>query len=85
MDQPAACNAPEVTVPTYDYVCEQCASPFEVRESIAQHTERPARPCPKCGSHNVARRFTPVNVAVGSRMGDGPAPSCDAAGCCCCG
>ncbi len=34
----------------------------------------------------VIRKFTPINLAAGSRTGAGPATSCDpAGGSCCCG
>lgn len=70
-------------MPTYDYHCQACANPFEVRMSIAEYSEHKAPSCPQCGSAKVVRRFTPINVAVGVRSDAGPAPSCDGGSCCC--
>jgi putative FmdB family regulatory protein len=72
-------------MPTYDYHCQDCAHPFEVRQSIAEYSERRTPSCPHCGSTNAVRRFTPVNLAVGGRSDDvGPAaPSCEGGSCCC--
>ncbi len=65
-------------MPAYDYVCQQCGEKFEVRMSIAAYSsgEKPA--CEACGSTDVARAFTPVNVLTGSRGGGSAssAPSC---------
>ncbi len=65
-------------MPAYDYVCQQCGAKFEVRMSIAAYSsgEKPA--CESCGSPDVARAFTAVNVLTGGRGSSGPAIS---AGC----
>ena len=70
-------------MPTYEYHCPECTKSFEVRLSIAEYSQRGAPSCPQCGSSNVTRCFTPVNVAVGGRSDDGPAPSCEGGSCCC--
>ena len=71
-------------MPTYDYRCQACTSPFEVRRSIAEYSERKTPSCPQCGSNDVVRRFTPINLAVGGRGDAGPAaPSCEGGSCCC--
>ena len=70
-------------MPTYEYQCQQCAAPFEVRQSIAQYSEGKTTSCPRCGSSDVVRRISPVSVAVGDRSDGGPAPSCDGGSCCC--
>ena len=72
-------------MPAYEYVCQQCDKPFEVHQTMAQHAERGAPPCPQCGSLRVTRRFAALNVGVGSKCGGGSAPGCDAGGGCCCG
>ncbi len=72
-------------MPLYEYVCQKCEKPFEVRQTMAQQAEDGAPACTACGSSRVTRRFAALNVAVGSRRGGGPAPGCDAGGACCCG
>ncbi len=73
-------------MPTYDYLCQECGKPFEMRLSIAEYSERKSSPCPHCGSPTVVRRFTPVNLATGSRAVAGPATGCDpTSSSCCCG
>lgn len=73
-------------MPTYDYLCQQCARPFEVRLSMAEYSESKSPPCPHCGSRTVIRRFTPINLATGSRPGAGTATGCGpTAGPDCCG
>lgn len=70
-------------MPVYEYVCQQCHQPFEVRRTMAQHAESGPPPCPACGSAQVTRRFAALNLAVGARGGGGPAHNCGSGGCCC--
>jgi len=67
-------------MPTYEYLCQQCARPFEVLQSMAQHAESRAPACPQCGSSKVTRRFAALNVAVASRTEGGSAPGCGCSG-----
>ena len=72
-------------MPIYDYVCQKCGKPFEVRLSIAEYSERETPGCPACGSRMVMRRFTPINLALGSHTGAGTVTDCnptDGPGCC---
>jgi len=39
-------------MPTYDYMCANCGSQFEIYQKI---TEGPKRLCPKCGKKKLKR------------------------------
>jgi len=58
-------------VPAYDYTCDDCGGPFEVRMSMAAYGagDRPA--CEACGSTHVTRTFTSVNVLTAGRGSSG--------------
>ncbi len=56
-------------MPAYDYVCQDCGARFEVRMSMSAYSEGAKVPCETCGSQNVVRAFTTVNVLTGSRGG----------------
>ena len=58
-------------MPAYDYVCQDCGAKFEVRMSMSAYSEGAKPPCDQCGSANVARAFTTVNVLTGGRGGSG--------------
>ena len=62
-------------MPAYDYTCDDCGAPFEVRMSIAAYGagEKPA--CEACGSAHVTRAFTAVNVLTAGRGSSGAARS----------
>lgn len=55
-------------MPSYDFVCQDCQRPYEVRLSMSAYSDGEGRTCPECGSGNVERAFTAVNV-IGSRSG----------------
>ena len=42
----------DVTMPTYDYLCDNCGHGFEKFQSI---TARTLRKCPKCGKNSLKR------------------------------
>jgi putative FmdB family regulatory protein len=65
-------------MPRYDYTCQQCNFPFEVRMTMSEYSEGKKPECPQCGSGDVERAFTSVSVLTGSRAGGGgsPAPAC---------
>ncbi|MBI4540960.1 MAG: zinc ribbon domain-containing protein [Gemmatimonadetes bacterium] len=72
-------------MPTYAHRCLVCDGSFEIRQSIADHDGQTAPPCPHCGSAQVTRSFTSLNVIT--HAGDGPAapPRCGPSsgpGCC---
>jgi len=58
-------------MPSYDFVCQDCKSPYEIRISMSAYSEGEGRQCPECKSNNVERTFTAVNVIAGSRSGGG--------------
>ena len=56
-------------MPAYDYVCQQCGEKFEVRMSISAYSSGDKPPCETCGSTDVVRAFTAVNVLTSGRGG----------------
>ncbi len=62
-------------MPAYDYVCRDCGERFEVRMSMSAYAEGAKASCERCGSSNVERAFTTVNVLVGGRGGSGSSGS----------
>lgn len=58
-------------MPSYDFVCQDCGAPYEVRLSISAYSAGEGRRCPSCGSEKVDRAFTAVNVIAGSHSGGG--------------
>jgi putative FmdB family regulatory protein len=56
-------------VPAYDYVCQDCGARFEVRMSMSAYSEGAKASCETCGSSNVVRAFTTVNVLTAARGG----------------
>jgi putative FmdB family regulatory protein len=69
---------PRGLVPAYGYTCDDCGASFEVRMSIAAYSAGEKAACEACGSADVSRTFTSVNVLTTGRGSSGPAPS---AGC----
>jgi putative FmdB family regulatory protein len=65
-------------MPTYDYICQDCRKPFEVRMSITAYSQSATPACPACGSMSVVRAFSAVNVLTSSR---GAGPSSDGRAC----
>ena len=56
-------------MPSYEFVCRDCEGPYEVRISMSAYSDGEGRQCPECGSDNVERAFTAVNIIAGSRSG----------------
>ena len=52
-------------MPSYDFVCQDCGTSFEVRLSMSAYGEGRGRECTHCGSIRVERAFTAVNVIAG--------------------
>ncbi len=46
-------------MPIYEYRCEACAERFE---ELLSSSDKPAPPCPKCGSANVVRVYSPFST-----------------------
>ena len=58
-------------MPRYDFVCQDCGSPFEARLSMSAYAAGEGRECPGCGSTKAERSFTAVNVIAGGGGGMG--------------
>lgn len=58
-------------MPSYEFTCQECGTPFEVRLSMSAYSAGEGRKCPSCGSDKVERAFTAVNVIAGSHSGGG--------------
>jgi putative FmdB family regulatory protein len=63
-------------MPSYDYVCRDCDRPFTLRLSMAAYSEGVRPVCTECGSANVERSFSRVNVLTGTRGGGSTAAGC---------
>jgi putative FmdB family regulatory protein len=59
----------EVSVPSYDYRCLTCGTPFTVRMSMSAYSAGAAPPCPACESNSVERTYATVNVLTAARGG----------------
>ena len=66
-------------MPSYDFVCQDCGASFEVRLSMSAYSDGEGRECPECGSENVDRAFSAVNV-IGSRSSSGYGGSSSSSG-----
>jgi putative FmdB family regulatory protein len=62
-------------MPSYDYRCRDCGQTFTIRLSMAAYAEGVHPPCAACGSANVERSFSALNVLTGSRGGGGSSPA----------
>lgn len=67
-------------MPSYDFVCQDCESRYEIRVSMSAYSAGEGRACPDCASENVERAFTAVNVIAGSRSSGGLGQSLSAGG-----
>ena len=73
-------------MPTYEYVCQDCGKPYEIRASISEYAKGLETKCPHCGSQKAIRAFTSVNVWTANRSaGGGPSTCGPMAGPGCCG
>ena len=76
-------------MPTYEYVCSDCNTQFELRRSIKQ-IDDPAT-CPHCRGSHVARQISKVMAfshgdsgSVSALGGGGGCGSCSGTGCSTC-
>ena len=51
----------DLTMPTYDYVCDACDHKFELFQSI---TAEPEKKCPECGKRKLRRLIGPGAAIV---------------------
>jgi len=62
-------------MPVYEYKCPKCGEKFEVRRSIfASFKEKERTVCPKCGSPDIERVYSPLFCT-----GSSPSDSCSSA------
>ncbi|MGI8869614.1 MAG: FmdB family zinc ribbon protein [Mycobacteriales bacterium] len=66
-------------VPTYSFVCRECACEFDVRRPMSEASA--PTPCPD-GHHNTAKLLTAVGLA-GAVSASASAPAAPGAGGCC--
>jgi putative FmdB family regulatory protein len=76
-------------MPTYEYVCADCQTQFELRRSIKQIDDPAA--CPECHSQRVARQISKVTAfshgesgSVAALGNGGGCGSCGGASCSTC-
>lgn len=67
-------------MPTYEYVCADCETRFEVRRSIKQIDDPTT--CPHCHSSRVARQIS--RVLAFSHSSDGSVSALGGGGCATC-
>lgn len=63
-------------MPSYDFACQNCGTAYEKRLSMSAYSAREGWECPECGSSEVERRFTAVNVIGGSGPGRTSGTAC---------
>lgn len=53
-------------MPIYEYVCENCQTPFSLFLSYADY-DKAVVSCPGCGSRNIRRKIRPVRVTTNEK------------------
>jgi putative FmdB family regulatory protein len=51
-----------MSMPTYDFICNNCEKRFEVFMTFSEYGKKPVR-CAHCNSGNIRRRMTKVRIA----------------------
>lgn len=56
-------------MPTYEFLCQKCAKPFEQIWSLAEYESAMKKQikCPKCGSTSVVRQISAVEVKTSKK------------------
>ncbi len=70
-------------MPVYEFICQECGKPSEVRASIEEYSKGLRPVCPHCGSPRLIRAFSAIGLAT---RGPGSGGSCcgpNAGGGCC--
>ena len=67
-------------MPTYDYLCRDCGTPYDVFHKVREAVEDVV--CPSCHSANHQRLLSAPNVSMGSQPA-AEIPSCNMGGGCC--
>jgi len=53
-------------MPTYEYLCQDCGRPSEIRSSVSEYSKGLKPKCPACGSQKAMQTFTTVTVLTGN-------------------
>ncbi|NWG00704.1 MAG: zinc ribbon domain-containing protein [Thermoanaerobaculaceae bacterium] len=72
-------------MPVYEYVCQDCRKPSELRASVEEYSKGVRPACPHCGSLRLIRTFSVIGLATGSGPRSGGAGCGPNAGPGCCG
>jgi putative FmdB family regulatory protein len=54
-------------MPTYDYACKQCENRFSLFYQTYKDYDAAIKTCPRCGSSDLTRIITRVNIAQPTR------------------
>ncbi|NNE47258.1 MAG: zinc ribbon domain-containing protein [Rhodothermales bacterium] len=71
-------------MPTYEYACRDCGTPFELKATIAEYESGLDTSCPLCESGETDRKFSAAFVGSGSSsqpVSAGPSCGCGMGGC----
>lgn len=49
-------------MPTYEFLCKKCGRAFEKILSLEEYEHEKSIKCPKCGSLNIVRQISAVQV-----------------------
>ncbi len=55
-------------MPVYEYICKECGSIMEVRETLAEKEEGKTYPCQSCGSKNTVQYFGNMIVIASTHL-----------------
>lgn len=72
-------------MPVYEYVCQDCRKPSELRASVEEYSKGVRPACPHCGSQRLIRAFSVIGLATGSGPRSGGSGCGPNAGPGCCG
>ncbi|HXH06688.1 MAG TPA: zinc ribbon domain-containing protein [Vicinamibacterales bacterium] len=53
-------------MPVYEFYCRDCQKPFELVQSMSEHSSAETK-CPGCGGKNVERRWTSVYAVTSKK------------------
>lgn len=55
-------------MPTYDFYCQDCNKEFAIDMSMSEYEQtRDSQTCPGCGSANVVRKISSVEVQTSKK------------------
>jgi putative FmdB family regulatory protein len=59
-------------MPVYEFICQDCRKPSELRASVEEYSKGVRPACPHCGSQRLIRAFSAVGLISGGRPSGGP-------------